>query len=118
MQWLVYLFLHQPLVISSDFEQDDDAFTGESSTVSSKVVVFEERSYSSKPSALGSRAQMKAFMVSIASNYDHISYLPSPQSSKVSKLRQDIPGAPDTEKTEEDKEDERCVRLSITDFYI
>ncbi|KAG5644062.1 hypothetical protein DXG03_009152 [Asterophora parasitica] len=76
-----------------DFEQEDDEFTAGSSSnaIDSKIVVFQDLSYgSSKKSDPASKAQMKAFM-----------------SSKVSKLREDVPGAPAKEKTDEEKEDDR-----------
>ncbi|KAF8076300.1 hypothetical protein FPV67DRAFT_1407592 [Lyophyllum atratum] len=75
---------------SEGFEQEDDDFTASSSAINSKVVVFRDTSGHSKQADAASKAQMKAFM-----------------SSKISKLRQDIPGAPANEQTEEEKEDER-----------
>ncbi|KAF5387827.1 hypothetical protein D9615_000337 [Tricholomella constricta] len=73
----------------NDSEQEDDDFAASSLNIDSKVVVFQDVSYNPTQFDQASKAQMKAFM-----------------SSKVSKLRQDILGAPGKEKTEEEEDDD------------
>ncbi|KAG6855115.1 hypothetical protein C0991_006044 [Blastosporella zonata] len=74
----------------NEFEHDDDEFMAASSYDNSKVVVFQDIARSSTQSDPITKSQMKAFM-----------------SSKVSKLRQAVPGSEKKEKTEEEKDDER-----------